>query len=132
MSFVYGNSFMNIAASSSPSVHGGCFVKPTSMVDGFRALLTVQHSSSLVREFRCSDVYALNTTHSHLATRAWALQERILPSRTIHFGRRGAFWECKSTTANEFLPGGFPKQLGGSIINERARKATLPRGGVEL
>jgi hypothetical protein len=123
MSSVYGNSFINIAASSSSSVHGGCFVRPKSMVDGVRALVKISLSShSLVREFRSQAVYDLNTTDSHLATRAWALQERILPPRTIHFGQRGAFWECKSTTANNFLPGGFQKQLGNSITNERGRR----------
>ncbi|EAT85927.2 hypothetical protein SNOG_07276 [Parastagonospora nodorum SN15] len=122
MSFVYGNSFVNIAASSSPSVHGGCFVRPKSLVDGVRAVVKIHPSSStLVREFRSREVYDLNTTKSHLATRAWALQERILPPRTIHFGHRGAFWECRAETANEFLPSGFPKQLGRGIVNERIR-----------
>jgi hypothetical protein len=132
MSSVYGNSFVNIAASSSTSVHGGCFVKPKFTVDGLRALVTIGPTSTLVREFRSRDVYDLNTSGSHLATRAWALQERILPPRTIHFGSRGAFWDCKSSTANEFLPDGFPDQLGSSIINERRRKGYFASWWQEL
>lgn len=31
--------------------------------------------------------------------RAWALQERLLSSRTLHFSRGQLFWEC-----NEKLP----------------------------
>jgi hypothetical protein len=121
MNSVYGNSYLNIAASSAESVHEGCFLKPSSMVDGLRIPITI-NGVPLVREFRSSSVYDLSTTKSHLSTRAWALQERVLPSRTIHFGRRGAFWECRTTTANEFLPGGFPKQLGIGLLNERIRK----------
>jgi hypothetical protein len=120
MSSVYGNSYLNIAASSAVNVHEGCFLKSPSMVDGLRVPITI-NGIPLVREFRSSSVYALSTTESHLSTRAWALQERVLPSRTIHFGRRGAFWECRTTTANEFLPGGFPNKLGRGLLNERIR-----------
>lgn len=126
MSSVYGNSFVNIAASSSSSVHGGCFVRPKSLVDGIRALVKIRFTScAIVREFRSREVYELNTSKSHLATRAWALQERILPPRTIHFGHRGLFWECKTSTANEFLPDGFPKQLVWGITNERIRMGSF-------
>jgi hypothetical protein len=122
MNSIYGNSTINIAASSATDVHQGCFLKPPHMLDGLRATITISNTSSrLVREFRSSTVYDLSTTSSHLATRAWALQERVLPSRTTHFGRRGAFWECKSTTANDALPGGFPKQLGAGLLNARIR-----------
>ena len=56
---------------------------PKSFVDGVRALVSIHlTSSTLVREFHSERVYDRNTEGSHLATRAWALQERILPSRT--------------------------------------------------
>jgi hypothetical protein len=122
MNTIYGNSAINIAASSATDVHQGCFLKPPQMLDGLRTTVTIANTSSrLVREFRSSAVYDLSTTSSYLATRAWALQERVLPSRTAHFGRRGAFWECKSTTANDALPNGFPKQLGNGLLNARVR-----------
>ncbi|CAO2654064.1 Nn.00g107970.m01.CDS01 [Neocucurbitaria sp. VM-36] len=121
MSSVYGGSFINIAASSAINVHEGCFLKAPYMVDGLRTSIMV-NGSSLVRDFRSRTVYDMSTTRSHLATRAWAIQEKILPPRTMHFGKRGVFWECRAMTANEFLPDGFPCQLGSGLLNERARK----------
>jgi hypothetical protein len=120
MNSVYGNSSINIAAASAHSVHEGCFLKQPYLVDGLRAQISVA-GSKYVRDFRSSSIYSLATTESHLATRAWALQERILPSRTIHFGHRGAFWECRSKLANEFLPDGFPKMLGSGLNDHRTR-----------
>jgi hypothetical protein len=121
MSSVYGGSSINIAASSAVNVHEGCFLKEPYLVDGLRARISVA-GSKLVRDFRSSSVYELSTTGSHLATRAWAVQEKILPPRTIHFGNRGAFWECRSKIANEFLPDGFPSRLGSGLIDEAVRQ----------
>ncbi|RYP21679.1 hypothetical protein DL765_002140 [Monosporascus sp. GIB2] len=121
MSSVYGGSFISIAAASAVNVHQGCFLKPPHLVDGLRASITV-NGSKLVRDFRTRNVYDMSTIESHLATRAWALQERILAPRTIHFGNRGAFWECRVMTANEFLPDGFPHHLRIGMANDRLRK----------
>jgi hypothetical protein len=121
MSSVYGGSYINIAASSAVNVHEGCFLKEPHLVDGLRAHISVA-GSKLVRDFRSSSVYELSTEESHLATRAWAVQEKILPPRTIHFGNRGAFWECRSKIANEFLPDGFPSRLGSGLIDEAVRQ----------
>ncbi|RYP00705.1 hypothetical protein DL766_007768 [Monosporascus sp. MC13-8B] len=118
---VYGGSFINIAAASAVNVHQGCFLKPPHLVDGLRASITV-NGSKFVREIRRRDSYAMATMESYLATRAWALQEKILAPRTIHFGNRGAFWECRIIIANEFLPDGFPRHLGTGLINDRRRK----------
>ncbi|RYP64793.1 hypothetical protein DL769_006538 [Monosporascus sp. CRB-8-3] len=121
MSSVYGGSFINIAAASAVNVHQGCFLKPPHLVDGLRASITV-NGSKFVRDFRSRFAYDMSTIKSHLATRAWAFQEKILPSRTIHFGNRGAFWECRAMTANEFLPDGFPHDLSIYLINNRRKK----------
>jgi hypothetical protein len=112
MSSVYGNSFINIAAASAVNAYEGCFLKRPYLVDGLRAQISTG-GFTLVRDFHSSSVYSLATTDSHLATRAWALQEKILPPRTIHFGNRGAFWECRKKVANEFLPGGFSWEIRG-------------------
>ena len=47
-----------------------------------------------------------------LATRAWALQERLLSPRKLHFGNEEVFWECRSTRDAEggvASIGGAPK-----------------------
>jgi hypothetical protein len=36
-----------------------------------------------------------------LLTRAWAFQERLFPSRTLHFHAEELIWECKSAVQCE-------------------------------
>jgi len=46
---------------------------------------------------------AINTDRSPLSGRGWVLQERILPSRTLHFGEQHIFWECRTAVWSEAL-----------------------------
>lgn len=115
MEYVYGGSYLNIAASSATSVHGGCWVKGEGMHSAFRARVKAG-DGELVREFRDEDCYDRAVWSSHLATRAWALQEKVLPPRTLHLGDRGAFWECRHTIASECLPDGFTDRLGSGLL----------------
>lgn len=117
MEYVYGGSYLNIAASSATSVHGGCWLKPTSMCSGLRSKVTVGESQ-LVREIRDDSGYERAFQQSLLATRAWALQEKLLPQRTIHLGDRGLYWECRTLIASEFLPDGFVDRLGTGLLQE--------------
>jgi len=107
MGSVYSGSTINIAASSSRDSSQGCFLKPPNFSGGLRARVT--HSGQQrVQDFRSPEVYNLSTFATHLGSRGWALQEKMLPPRTIHFSDRGAFWECRTTIASEYLPDGFP------------------------
>jgi hypothetical protein len=117
MEHVYGGSYLNIAASSAASVHGGCWVANRVMQSAFRTKVRVG-DRELVREIRDDECYDVAVWKSHLATRAWALQEKLLPSRTIHLGDRGAFWECRHKIANEYLPDGFTKRLGSGLLQK--------------
>lgn len=45
---------------------------------------------------------------SHLQTRAWTFQERVLSTRVLHFGKGGLFWECRSSCATEICQRGLP------------------------
>lgn len=121
MSSVYGGSWINIAASSATSVHEGCFLNTAHSINGLRARIKVK-GSKFVREFRSNSIYDASVTNSHLATRAWALQEKILSPRTIHFGEYGAFWECRTRTANQFLPDGFSTKLGRGVLESKSRE----------
>lgn len=116
MASVYGGSSINIAASSATNVHQSCFLKYPYFSGGLRARIAVNGIQS-VRDFRADDEYERSTTESHLATRAWAFQEKVLPPRTIHLGERGAFWECRTIIANEFLPGGFSNHIVKPLIS---------------
>jgi hypothetical protein len=115
MEHVYGGSYLNLAATSATSVHGGCWVKDEGMRSAFRTKVRVG-DAELVREFRDDSCYERAVWGSHLTTRAWALQEKLLPPRTLHLGDRGAFWECRHTIANEYLPDGFTKRLGRGLL----------------
>jgi hypothetical protein len=117
MEHVYGGSYLNIAASSATSVHGGCWVSTKGLQSTFRTKVRVG-DHELVREIRDDECYDYAVWQSHLATRAWALQERLLPPRTIHLGDRGAFWECRHKIANEYLPDGFTKRLGSGLLQK--------------
>lgn len=117
MEHVYGGSYLNIAASSATSVHGGCWVTKKGMQSTFRTKVRVG-DRELVREIRDDHCYKDAVWNSHLATRAWALQEKLLPPRTMHLGDRGAFWECRHKIANEFLPDGFTKRLGSGLLQK--------------
>ncbi|TGO19780.1 hypothetical protein BTUL_0002g00230 [Botrytis tulipae] len=106
MSSVYGGSFITIAASSARDSTEGCFLRPTNFSGGLRARIT-DGGRQRVQDFRNQAEYESSTLTAHLGTRAWALQEKLLSPRTIHFGDRGAFWECRSLIASEFFPDEF-------------------------
>ncbi|KAF7939244.1 uncharacterized protein EAE97_007324 [Botrytis byssoidea] len=106
MSSVYGGSFITIAASSARDSTEGCFFRPPNFSGGLRARIT-DGGRQRVQEFRNRTEYESSTSRAHLGTRAWALQEKLLSPRTIHFGDRGAFWECRSLIASEVFPDEF-------------------------
>ncbi|TEY43180.1 hypothetical protein BOTCAL_0376g00120 [Botryotinia calthae] len=107
MSSIYGGSVITIAASSARDSSKGCFLKPPNFSGGLRARIT-DGGHQRVQDFFVTKEYDRSTLRAHLGTRAWALQEKMLSPRTIHFGDRGAFWECRSLIASEFFPAGFP------------------------
>ncbi|KAK7712996.1 hypothetical protein SLS57_007557 [Botryosphaeria dothidea] len=115
MKSVYGDSFINIAASTATDGTQGCFNKPEHFIDGFQTHIVV-NGEQRVQQFRLAELYDSHTRDTHLATRAWALQEKLLPPRTLHLGNRGAFWECRSLLASEHFPHRFPLQLEITLV----------------
>lgn len=108
MRSVYAGSHLNIAASSAKDVYGGCFVKdPPYCRDGVQAKVKVKGVSE-TRSFAAGRLYERSVLDSHLMTRGWAIQEKMLPPRTIHFGNTGVFWECRESLVSEFHPTGMP------------------------
>lgn len=107
MSDVYGNSHVNIAASSAMNAHQGCFLQSDGIANGFRARLGsdgTNGNTGGILQLQSQDHYHLTVLESCLAKRAWAFQEKFLPQRTIHFGNRGMYWECASKRATGYLP----------------------------
>jgi hypothetical protein len=107
MSTVYGGSHINIAAAAAINGNGGCFqAKLVNYVGKVRAETKVNACTKLY-EFVEANSYEEAVPQSHLASRAWVLQERLLAPRSLHFGRKDLFWECKTKDACE----SFPKKL---------------------
>jgi hypothetical protein len=110
MAFVYGGSALNIAASSAKNPAEGCFMRRAHSCSGFYSTLTVDNQR-VDYEFRASGNYTHHVTGSFLASRAWAVQEKILSPRTLHCGVWGYFWECRNSICSEFFPNGFRTYL---------------------
>lgn len=106
MASVYGGSSLNIAASSARDGSEGCFLEPLNHSGGFTARVCINGKTEMM-EFTSGDDYSDNVTHSHLATRGWTVQEKVLPPRTLHCGDKGFLWECRTQIASECFPDGF-------------------------
>ncbi|KAI7093293.1 hypothetical protein KC340_g10084 [Hortaea werneckii] len=131
MEHIYEGSYLNIAASSATSVHGSCWVSNNGVHNAFRTKVRVG-DDELIREIRDDAYYDRAVWGSHLATRAWALQEKLLSPRTLHLGDRGAIWECRSTTANEDLPDGFTQKLGSGLLRRTRNLQHLQQWWAEV
>lgn len=115
MRSVYGGSFLNIAATSAKSVHEGFLGHDLRQHyhGGLVARVTTKDSCR-VQNFYAPTVHEEITFETHLASRAWAFQERVLPRRTLSFGNTGMSWECRSQTSEwseqrGMLPRVFPE-----------------------
>lgn len=106
MTSVYGGSSLNIAASSARDGTEGCFLKPDEYFAGFAAEICIDGQKRAC-DFIQVDEYSYCVSGSHLASRGWALQEKVLAPRTLHCGDRGLFWECRTDMASEYFPDGF-------------------------
>lgn len=119
MAAVYGGTFVNLAASNATSVNEG-FIhnsRPRYHDGGFIARVTGSDYCRVQNFHRYDFDEAIKKTH--LATRAWALQERLLSPRTIYFGEIGLFWQCRTHISSEFLPDGYPGLVGDyAVVSE--------------
>lgn len=103
MSQVYKHSTCNIAAIDALDSHGGCFFQRDPM-DILPVIVrsewsNVDNDDYLIAKDR--DSWTGNVVQRSLFTRGWVIQEQILSSRTLHFGRRQVYWECIEHRASE-------------------------------
>ncbi|KAI7155054.1 hypothetical protein KC349_g7232 [Hortaea werneckii] len=131
MEHIYEGSYLNLAGSSATSVHEGCWVGNDRVHNAFRTKAKVG-DDELVREIRDDAFYDRAVWGSHLASRAWALQEKLLSPRTLHLGDRGAIWKCRSTIANEDLPDGFTQKLGSGLLRRTRNLQHLQQWWAEV
>lgn len=107
MTSIYMNSYITIAASGAKDSTVGCFIprQPPKYI-GIPYKSTKQDISGELQAFllpmrkeALPDLYIDMSDHIEepdhpLATRAWAVQERVLPHRTLHYGKHQMYFEC--------------------------------------
>ncbi|TGO12541.1 hypothetical protein BTUL_0086g00160 [Botrytis tulipae] len=111
MATVYGLSSLNIAATAAPDGTIGCLFERDLRKTGARKIEVNLNNQKKV----CSAVqwrfYADNISGAALTNRAWAVQERVLAPRTLHFTESQLFWECRTNQACETFPDTLPRVL---------------------
>jgi hypothetical protein len=125
MSTVYSQAYCTISASGAADANGGCFQTRNPLLhfpcnllfsdDHTLAIKTTDYDSTSNRapqqkvQFSALPVngaFSVEVNHSPLSKRAWALQERLLSKRIVHFGANYVFFECGLHFASELLQGG--------------------------
>jgi hypothetical protein len=128
MAYVYSNSHLTISADWSTNSEGGCF----RVIDAPQGRIlddTMWISSVLSNGERSCLYFPSNSTPSewdldrtHLASRAWVYQERILSRRNLHFTEHQLFWKCREGFAGEdMMPKSFDHLTPSFLLNLRAR-----------
>ncbi|EPE33387.1 hypothetical protein GLAREA_06400 [Glarea lozoyensis ATCC 20868] len=109
MALVYENAHLVIAATTARDSSGGCFSTRRS------PCLFYQHTTSAditisfyLREESKSHKYfakqwfcTVPSLYDKLLTRSWALQERLLATRIVHFVGDDLVWQCRKQTSCE-------------------------------
>ena len=133
MGDIYAGSYCNIAATGASSNKEGCIFgrDPASVLSvGVHSAVSVSPIQDLARNpgsqvrpwqpaippgmyaiVNDEDVWRLDFAEAPLCQRAWAVQERLLAPRNLHFGKRQLGFECAEWIACETFPGGFPGNL---------------------
>lgn len=109
MSSIYQNALFTISADAAPSVQSGIFASHSLVgqtdsevrgPDGEPCTLYVRDTRLFCKPevtLDDSDTGNLNVHVYPLTRRAWALQERVLSTRILHYNDREISWECKAS-----------------------------------
>lgn len=69
-----------------------------------RKAVLLSHDSQLYMRPRSAKIREI-FAQAPLNKRAWALQERLLSTRIVHYSKEEIFWECLTCSARECYPG---------------------------
>jgi Heterokaryon incompatibility protein (HET) len=103
MGAIYENAYLVIAADSATDGDQGCLTlrPPWVEVQGGRAFGNDAPASVLAQQFvphvELSVAVADRDSRNPLDTRAWTLQEWLLPVRVLHFTEQEIVWDCKTS-----------------------------------
>ncbi|KAI0427322.1 HET-domain-containing protein [Xylaria sp. FL1042] len=126
MGLYYGNSTLTIYASSAESSTSGIFQQRTPPAVGPRPVYInvfaeAEENQQIKVERMTDEGEDLNRLdkHSPLSSRGWTLQESVLASRHLYFGKRQIYWQCfRGFQSADGLPAGFrtPSRVYSSLI----------------
>ncbi|KUJ14969.1 HET-domain-containing protein, partial [Mollisia scopiformis] len=111
MSEVYGNSWVNIAASWAKDCSEGCLYRSNPKIDRFQVEVKAWQDRQVrlqTLEVIPANMVLNSISMSVLSDRGWVLQERLLSPRTLHFTKAQIFWECNTLLGCESFPNGVP------------------------
>jgi hypothetical protein len=113
MGDVYKGALCNIAATVSANSNDGCIqyrdprlIEPCIVTTEYPDQINDQYHIRFDSSFS-SELF----DNQLLFTRGWVVQERLLPSRVLHFAERQLFWECRMEEACETYPYGIPQGM---------------------
>lgn len=98
MHLIFAQATLSISAADALDSHAGILphrIQPSVEVD-FNGRTIGLRAKSM------SSTEAITT--SVLDKRAWCLQERLLPSRVLFYGREQLYWRCRTSQASESMP----------------------------
>jgi len=112
MGDVYGNSYLNIAATRAADGSQGLFrIEHDHRNQSFRASPSTQGRNKMTYHSVPLLLYQHSMLEAPLSRRAWVVQERLLSRRTVHFTSSGIFWECMQSNACEAFRDKIPGML---------------------
>ncbi|KAI0154572.1 heterokaryon incompatibility protein-domain-containing protein [Xylariaceae sp. FL1272] len=95
----YSNSYFTIFGMASQNSHNGLFGRPHAQTPINPVYLPLSHNTKDDRQVAIEydpsyDELRTLSQDGPLATRAWALQESMLATRQLHYGKHQIYWKC--------------------------------------
>ena len=120
MKDVYKNSLLTIAATGATDPSIGCFRdREPELIETlkFRAhALDGPEVEYVAVEY---GIFRDNIRYSPICRRGWILQERLLSSRVLHFGKHQMLWECNELDACESHPYGIKAEVASNWYSKK-------------
>lgn len=119
MQDVYRNALFSISALGAKDDQDGCFFErnPRKVAPTVVSFKLTEDSEETA--FICSvdkdSSWRLHFEDEPLVQRSWVVQERLLAPRTLHFGSKQLFWECREISCCEMHPRGVYRFKDGEI-----------------
>jgi len=117
MASVYGSSSLNLSAAGAHNGHEGCFYpRPAHWVCQLDLDTDGTGANAVPKIAVPYSLYDRCLGSMPLLKRGWALQERLLAARTLHFAATELFWECHEVTCCESFPLRTPENIDKGVI----------------